>query len=161
MNLAAPEESRGGPINYSHADWADPVPQLGPLAALIQQRIRHIYRRQRTTPLPSRTAMSPSRLHDAGRSSRFNASRSDANSGPLNVIRVSLHWSRSDHGPQKGDCTCTTNSTPLCRWNTAPLNGLTFMIKTVAAPPIARMQFRKAHPTLGDWVCRRGEMGWG
>jgi len=36
----------------------------GQLAALIQQRIRHIYQRQRPTPLPSRTAKSrhPSQL---------------------------------------------------------------------------------------------------
>jgi hypothetical protein len=32
------------------------VPQLGELTAFIQQRIRHGYRRQRTTPLPGRTA---------------------------------------------------------------------------------------------------------
>jgi hypothetical protein len=30
----------------------------GQLAAFIQQRIRHIYRRQRTAPIPSRTAKS-------------------------------------------------------------------------------------------------------
>jgi hypothetical protein len=47
----------GGPINYS-ADEGDLVPQLGQLATLFQQRIRHIYRRQRTSPLPSRTAKS-------------------------------------------------------------------------------------------------------
>jgi hypothetical protein len=34
------------------------VGPLGQLAAFIQQRIRHGYRRQRPTPLPSRTAKS-------------------------------------------------------------------------------------------------------
>jgi len=32
---AVPEESRGGPINYSDADAGQPVPQLGQLAAFI------------------------------------------------------------------------------------------------------------------------------
>jgi hypothetical protein len=31
---------------------------LGQLAALVEQRVRHIYRRQRPTPLPSRTVKS-------------------------------------------------------------------------------------------------------
>jgi hypothetical protein len=31
---------------------------LGQLAAFIEQRIRHVYRRQRSTPFPSRTAKS-------------------------------------------------------------------------------------------------------
>jgi hypothetical protein len=57
VNRAAAEESRGDPINYSDADADELVPQLGQLAALIQQRIRHGYRRQRLTPL-RRTAES-------------------------------------------------------------------------------------------------------
>jgi hypothetical protein len=35
--VTAPEESRGGPINYSDAGWGELVPQLGQLAAFIQQ----------------------------------------------------------------------------------------------------------------------------
>jgi hypothetical protein len=42
----APEESRGGPINYSDVDADELVPQLAQVVAFIQ-RIRHGYRRQR------------------------------------------------------------------------------------------------------------------
>jgi hypothetical protein len=40
------------------AQAAGQAGKSGQLAAFIQQRIRHVYPRQRTTPLPSRTAKS-------------------------------------------------------------------------------------------------------
>jgi hypothetical protein len=58
MNRTAPEQSRGGPINYSDADAGELVPQLSQFAAFIQQRIRHVDRRQRTAPLLSRKTKS-------------------------------------------------------------------------------------------------------
>jgi hypothetical protein len=62
-----PEESKGGPINYSDAGRGDFVAQLGQLAAFIQQRILYVYRRQRSTPLPSRTAKSRTSRRLCGR----------------------------------------------------------------------------------------------
>jgi hypothetical protein len=40
-----------------------PCPKRGQLATCIQQRIRHVYRRQRTAPLASRQAKSRPSLH--------------------------------------------------------------------------------------------------
>jgi hypothetical protein len=60
---------------YSHRElWKfrlQAVRPLGQLVALIQQRIGHVYRRQRPTPLPSRTAESPGRLTGLGSRARF------------------------------------------------------------------------------------------
>ena len=44
------------------------------LAAFVQQRIRHVYRRQRPTPLPSRTAQSPEPADRTGSRASFSVS---------------------------------------------------------------------------------------
>src|ERR1700755_2854333 len=66
----------GGPVNYSDADEGDLVPPLGHLAALIQQRSPHGYRRQRPPPLPSRTAQSRHQSQLGVDGSRCRAARS-------------------------------------------------------------------------------------
>jgi hypothetical protein len=51
-----PPRGAGAARSTIQTDAGELFPQLGQLAALIQQRIRHVYRRQRPTPLPSRMA---------------------------------------------------------------------------------------------------------
>jgi hypothetical protein len=116
--------------------------------------------------------VSPSSGGCAGRSSRFSASRSEANSGPLNVIRVSLHRSRSDHGSRNCDCNRTPNATPLCQQKTAPLTGHRLQGWPAAPPrhvrrhrllPLLGLPFRGIHgieDVSRGWTVRTLEPVW-